>query len=139
MKYPATLIAAALIIGCGQGPSTATKTAESTVVKVTPAEFNADGAPTVEIDVNMHCGACAANVCKALKEQPGIVDVKADAETDVATVAIDEASFDGEATLAALAEANFADAVIKAAESAEAAVEATDEATEEPAIETTDS
>lgn len=135
MRLAITLAVAVSAVGCGDASTSPTEAtaAKSTVIEVTPAAFNIDGAPTVEIGVDMHCGGCAAGVCKTLKEQPGVVDAKADADTDIATIAIDKSTFDAEATLAALAEANYSDAVLKAAEEAEdTAEEAPVEDVEEP-------
>lgn len=122
MRFATLLAISVITVGCGYGPteeSATTTSAKSTVVEVTPAAFNVDGAPTVEIGVDMHCGGCAAGVCDTLRDLPGVVDVKADPDTDIATVAVDEAEFDADATIAALVEANYADAVLKAAEQAQ--------------------
>lgn len=105
--------------------------AEGVGFTVTPVAFNTAGAPTVELDApGMHCGACAANICKALKEQPGVVDVKADADTKVVTVAIDDAAFETDAAITAIAEAGFGEATVHETASPvedDAATEATGE------------
>lgn len=102
-----------LLVGCGQAVSTSEVEAPAIEVITTAAEFNADGAPTVEFSApGMHCEVCAAGVCDALREQPGVVDVKADAEKKVVTVAVEQASFEPATVIDAIAEANFGEATL---------------------------
>lgn len=83
-------------------------------IAVEQAVFNPDNAPTVEFDVpGMHCEhMCVPKVRKTLQEQPGVVDVQVDLESKVAVVAIDEAQFDPNSALEALA-AEFADSKLR--------------------------
>ncbi|MEO0531006.1 MAG: heavy-metal-associated domain-containing protein [Planctomycetota bacterium] len=80
-------------------------------VTVTQVAFNADGAPVVEFEApGMHCEFCAATIVGLLKDKPGVVDVMADAETKVVTVAVEEAEFESEKIVEAIADAGFAEA-----------------------------
>lgn len=102
------LLAAA---GCG-APATST-TASDTDDPTTPVVFNAGGAPVVEFEAPvMHCEACAATIVQALRDKPGVVDAKADAESKIVTVAIEESSFDPETAIAAIADAGFGEATL---------------------------
>ncbi|TWT48767.1 heavy-metal-associated domain-containing protein [Botrimarina hoheduenensis] len=117
---PATLLAASLllvslVVGCSEAPVAKTPPADrvSTNIDVTPAVFNVAGAPTVEFEVpGMHCSACAAGVCRVLKGTTGVLDAKADADAKIATIAVDEATFDADAALAALEE-EYGEATVK--------------------------
>jgi len=85
------------VVGCTQ-PEAPAPTVEST-----PAAFNVAGQPTVEYDVpGLHCENCSATACKLLADVDGVTDVKADAVTKKAVVAIDKSKFDAAAAVAAL-------------------------------------
>lgn len=80
-------------------------------VSVTPASFNLQDAPVVEYKApEMHCVVCAASIVKAMKEKPGVVDVKADPETKIVSVAIDKSKFESNSAIDAVAEAGFGEA-----------------------------
>lgn len=119
----------AVLVGCNDGPSTkevdATPAAGSgdkpgsgsaakTSADATPALFNLVGAPVVEYEApKMHCEACEAGVRKALLAEVGVIDVKADSETKIVRVAIDESTYDEEAAIGAIANAGFGEAVLR--------------------------
>ncbi len=78
--------------------------------------FNAEERPTVEIEVpGLHCENCSATACKLLADMPGVIDVKADAETKKAVVAVDESQFDAEGARTALEE-QFGEATLVGAD-----------------------
>lgn len=113
------LVAAA--IGCGTpaydtGVVASSEAIDESVtvdVEVTPVEFNLTGAPVVELDApGMHCEVCAASIVKAIKSKPGVVDVKADAETKVVSVAVSETEFESDFAIEAIAEAGFGEATL---------------------------
>ena len=110
-----TLSLALLTIGCQGGQTPAP---ESSAVEATAASFNKEGAPTVTIEVpDMMCQySCVDAVKTALTEQPGVKEVRVDFETKQATVAIDQASFDGEAAVASLVDYQFTNSKLKSAE-----------------------
>ncbi|MGL4514494.1 MAG: heavy-metal-associated domain-containing protein [Lacipirellulaceae bacterium] len=125
-------------LGCGEAPvslGSADPGASRTIVgeAVQPAAFNSAGAPTVAFDVpDMVCEhMCAPKVRETLAAQPGVVDVKVDVETKLATVAVDEALFDAEKAVAALVAAEFAGTALHA-EAAQPVVE--EPAMNEPAV-----
>jgi len=99
-------------------PSTETLTETSTSVEVTPTAFNVGGAPTVELSVpNMYCEySCVAKVKEILSEQAGVREVKVDFETKRATLAVDQSTFDGQGTVAALIDYQFTDSKLIAPE-----------------------
>lgn len=96
------------------------------------AEFNTAGAPTRTLLVpSITCEGCAAGVCDVLEGAPGVVDVKVDAVTKIATVAIDESTFDADAAIQNLADASFDGAELRVEdEPADAATEAVESAVE---------
>lgn len=100
----AIILLLASSLGCGS--STDVTKSETTLV-----EFNAAGAPTVQFEIpDMVCESCTEAVQKTLASQTGAKEVKADLETKLATVAIDESTFDKEAALAALFDKQFSQA-----------------------------
>jgi copper chaperone CopZ len=105
----AILGVAVVAVGCGEAPVSngPTQTIVGSVVE--EADFNTVGAPTVAFDVPaMHCEhMCKPKVEETLAAQPGVVDVKVEIATKVATVAIDTEKFDAEKAIAALVEADF--------------------------------
>lgn len=81
----------------------------------TLVSFNAADNAVVEFKApGMHCKMCAAEVVKALKETKGVVDVKADPETKVVEVAIDEAEFDRNDAVAAINSTGFGESTDEA-------------------------
>lgn len=110
----------AVAVGCGAPASDTVPVAESGQEAahaegfvMTAAEFNVAGAPVVELDApGMHCEACAANICKAIKDKPGVVDVKANAETKVVSVAVSDTEFETDFVIEAIAEAGFGEATV---------------------------
>lgn len=96
----AVLSLSLVVSGCSQEP---TKPAD-VAAETTPAIFNAAGAPTVQFSVpDMMCPeSCAVKAKEILASQPGVKDVRIDFETKTATVAIEEGTFDPDATLTAL-------------------------------------
>lgn len=102
-----SLLLLVTVVGC-----TSNENAAPSPTDVQAVSFNAEGRPTIEIDVpGLHCENCSATACGLLAEMPGVVDVKADPETKKATLAVDEANFDSEAARAALEE-QFGEATI---------------------------
>lgn len=96
-----------LLAGCGS--ATTTRSASES----TPVVFNAVGAPVVEFEAPaMHCESCAATVVAALREKPGVVDVKADSGTGIVSVAVEEAAFTPDTAIAAIADAGFGEATL---------------------------
>lgn len=94
---PLLLLAA---VGCG--------TPAAPSVETTAVAFNPEGAPVVEFEApGLHCENCAASLRKSLDDLAGVVDVKADADTKSVKVAINEAEFDRDAAVAAIAESGF--------------------------------
>jgi copper chaperone CopZ len=133
---PSTAFAlVALALGCGEAPVSngPTQTIVSSVVE--EVAFNTAGAPTVAFDVpGMHCEhMCKPKVEETLAALPGVVDVKVEIATKVATVAVDKEKFDAEKAIAALVEADFEGTTLHA----DAAEASSDEpATEEQAPKT---
>lgn len=104
-----TLSAVALLAfaGCGSAPTV------DVSAEVTPAVFNEVGAPVVEIEApGMHCENCAASIVEALRDKPGVIDVKADAETKLVSVAVVASEFQPDDAIAAIDEAGFGDAAL---------------------------
>ncbi|MEM6329746.1 MAG: heavy metal-associated domain-containing protein [Planctomycetota bacterium] len=133
----ALLIAGGVLAGCGKAPvaNEAPAFEPGDEAEVTLANFNPDGLPTVSIEVpSIHCKRCAASVEECLVGQPGVEQVVVDVEAKTAMLAIDQASFDTDAAIAALAEAKWSDAAVVDGD-AEAAGEAaeTDDAEAEDA------
>lgn len=96
-------------------------TAAKIDVTVTQVAFNAGGAPVVEFEApGMHCEFCAATIVGVLQDKPGVVDVMADAETKVVTVAVEESEFQSETIVAAIADAGFAEAPTDSSDAANA-------------------
>jgi copper chaperone CopZ len=96
--------------GCSQ------KTEQSGVNRsMTSVSFNTAGAPTVEFSLpDMMCeDGCAVAVKDILEKQPGVQDVRVDFEAKTATVAIDDASFSSERTLAELVDKGFDNSQLK--------------------------
>ncbi|QEG37015.1 heavy-metal-associated domain-containing protein [Bythopirellula goksoeyrii] len=93
------------VAGCQKAADTAT---DSTVT-ASPAAFNVAGAPTVEFKVpDMMCEeSCAKAVHDTLAAQPGAEDVMVDFPNRLATVAVDQETFDSQAALAALLDKQF--------------------------------
>jgi len=110
MKILALFAAAAVCLTGCQNESVPAPEA-STPVEVTPAAFNVQGAPTVELYVpNMYCQySCVAKVKEILANQAGVQDVKVDFEAKRATLAVDPAKFDGPGAIAALVDYQFTD------------------------------
>ena len=111
-----------LVIGCSETSSNVSSSPDSNskIVEAKPAAFNEGGAPTVEIKVsNMECKSCAGSICRILKDAPGVVDVKADADTKLVTIAVDEESFDPDSATQALNEKFFKAELIVAEETVE--------------------
>lgn len=95
------------LFGCGSAPSA------DVSAEVTQVVFNEAGAPVVEIEApGMHCENCAASIVEALREKPGVVDVKADAKTKLVSVAVEEADFKADDAIAAISEAGFGEATM---------------------------
>ena len=107
MKTFALLVAIVLSTGCQTESVSGSATGSST--EATPVAFNIDGAPTAKLEVpDMMCQySCAAKVKEVLATQTGVKEVKIDFESKTATVAVDEAKFDGEAAVAALVDYQF--------------------------------
>ena len=100
-----------LAVGCGEAN---VETAEQPAVETQPAVFNAEGNPTIEINVpGMDCPDCSANAQAMLAELQGVTDVQADPELKKVTIAQQEGEFDSEAARAAL-EDRFGEAEIVA-------------------------
>lgn len=106
-------------------------------VAVTKAAFNAAGAPTVEFSVpDMMCeDSCAKAVHEILASQPGAKEVQVDFPNRLATVAVDEATFDSQAAIAALVDMQFTNS--KLVEAPDNAPEGNNEAPEQPTAEET--
>ncbi len=87
------LLLSVVATGCAEVPPAVPSESEAQAVV-----FNAAGAPTVEIDVpGLHCENCSATACTLLADVPGVVEVKADATTKKAIIAVDQSTFDTEA------------------------------------------
>ncbi|TWT94064.1 Heavy-metal-associated domain protein [Botrimarina colliarenosi] len=109
-RYLAWLLVAAS--GCGTA-TTPTASSTDAVETATPVAFNVADAPVVEFEApGMHCEACAATIVETLREKPGVIDVKADAETKIVTVAVEEPAFEADAAIAAIADAGFGEATL---------------------------
>lgn len=101
------LLLSVVATGCAEVPPAVPSESEAQAVV-----FNAAGAPTVEIDVpGLHCENCSATACTLLADVPGVVEVKADATTKKAIIAVDQSTFDTEAARSALEE-QFGEATI---------------------------
>lgn len=98
------VLAVNVMSGCSEPP-----TPEET--PATPAAFNVEGLPTVEISVpGMMCEqSCVPTVRDSLARQQGVRDVKVDLETKTATVAVREDMFDADAAVADLLDLGFED------------------------------
>jgi len=109
MKYTLLLLVLAMIlVGCADTKTTSTDKAET---EATAVAFNVAGAPTVMFEVSdMVCESCSAAVHETLAAQPGAKEVTVDLESKVATVAVDEKTFDREAAVAALLDKQFSHA-----------------------------
>ena len=104
-------------LGCGEQPSPPASVeapSQSVEAEVTQAAFNVDGSPTVELHVpGMMCPhGCAPKVREVLASQSGAKGVKVDFSTKTAVVAVDDAEFDPEQALAALADYGFEDSAV---------------------------
>lgn len=101
-------------VGCAEVPQDTAQ--QPAAVDTQQAVFNAESAPTVEIDVpGLHCEHCSATACEMLCDLPGVVDVKADPESKKVIIAEHEGEFDSEAARSALEE-QFGEATIVAGE-----------------------
>ena len=119
MKNLALLLAATLLAtGCQTESAPTATEVEKTEVEATPVAFNIDGAPTAKLEVpDMMCQySCAAKVKEVLTAQTGVKEVEIDFESKIATVAVDEANFDGEAAVAALVDYQFSNTKLIVAE-----------------------
>jgi copper chaperone CopZ len=123
MKRLAWLGLTALALGCGSGSIETAKQSDAPVGgEVVLAEFNAEGAPTVDFSVpGMHCESCVAHVEGILAAQPGVKDVEVDLGSLTAKVAVDDKEFDGEQAVAALVDMQFDEAKVITADAAAAA------------------
>jgi copper chaperone CopZ len=142
--FVAAAVGIVLLAGCSESApvddaalsnsEAAAMVAEETA-HATPAAFNAEGAPTVAFSVpDMMCEvSCVPAVRAVLAKQPGVKDVKVELETKTATVAVDEATFDAEAAVAALVDKQFKEAKLLTAQAGEGTTAAPSEA---PAVET---
>jgi|GEM_PF-1892915 len=107
MKFQAVAVLAVLSVAGCQDSHTASSMPGDRVA-ATPATFNTAGAPTLVLSIpNMHCESCVAKTTEVLSKQAGVVDVRVDLDTKQATVAVDEATFDGKAALAVLDDYGF--------------------------------
>lgn len=116
MRYAITLAAlAALSLGCGKPAAPPAESTTDVANEAVTLVFNESGAPTVEFDVpGIHCEVmCVPKVRETLQAQPGVVDVKVDLDTKVATVAIEEEAFDSAAAIEALAAADFPESALR--------------------------
>ena len=111
----APALVAVVALGCGQQAVETVETSPTSASDAVTLVFNEAGAPTVDFDVpNMHCEAmCVPKVRATLESQPGVVDVKVDLETKVATVAVEEGAFDADAAIEALAAADFPESALR--------------------------
>ncbi|MCH2115528.1 MAG: heavy-metal-associated domain-containing protein [Pirellulales bacterium] len=102
----------AISTGCNSPSAPQQQPAEQAPFTIT--SFNLEQAPTVTLKVpDMHCQySCAPKVYETLVAQLGVKDVKVELETKTATVAIDEAQFDAEATIAALVDHQFTNTTV---------------------------
>lgn len=123
MKYwLLLLLATSVLAGCSEDlqpenvtppatPATDEDETEAAVkdVEATPVSFNTEGAPTVSFNVpDMMCEhSCVPTVRETLAEQPGVKDVKVELDGKKATVAVDTATFDADAAVAALVDLQF--------------------------------
>ena len=108
-----SLLAAAMIVGCGSSPEAPTVTP----LKVTPVAFTDAGDPVVEFEAPvMHCEACAATIVSTLKENKSVIDASANPETKIVSVTFSQQGFNPEASIAAgevvaaIADAGFGEA-----------------------------
>ena len=102
------------IVGCQKPADTST----DSTVEASPAAFNVIGAPTVQFKVpDMMCEeSCAKAVHDTLAAQPGAKEVVVDFPNRLATVAVDDQTFDSEAALAALLDKQFTEAKLVGSE-----------------------
>ncbi len=109
MRTLITALFTLTLVGCGtESKTTVNIPAETT----TPVVFNAAGAPTVEIEIpSMDCKMCAGAYFADIE---GVEDCQFDEATKVATLAIDEESFDTDEVMTKL-QAEYADAKLAAA------------------------
>lgn len=97
-----------IISGCADSKTASTDKASA---EVTAVAFNVAGAPTVMFEVSdMVCESCSAAVHDTLAAQPGAKEVIVDLESKVATVAVDEETFDRDAAVEALLDKQFSNA-----------------------------
>lgn len=112
LRLAMAITGVSMLLGCGAPVSSDAPSADSSAQLVS---FNPDSLPTVEISVpEIHCDGCAAGVARCLKEEPGVKDVDVDVPTKTATVAVDEAVFDADKAVAALADAEFPESTVLA-------------------------
>lgn len=102
----AALIMPSLFMGCSEsidGPRA------NSAQRVLKANFNASGSPTVQFAVpDMMCEeGCAAAVKGILSKQPGATNVVVDFDAKLATVAVEDGTFDAQQALAALVDKGF--------------------------------
>lgn len=84
-------------IGCSDLGSQEPAAVAAPATEPVAVVFNEENNPTIEFNVpELHCEMCAASACKLVKDIDGVVDVKADAETKVVTVAVKDEAFDSE-------------------------------------------
>lgn len=101
-------ILAFLVSGCADSNTAST---DATETEATTVAFNVAGAPTVMFEVSdMVCESCSAAVHDTLAAQPGAKEVVVDLESKVATVAVDEKTFDRDAAVEALLDKQFSNA-----------------------------
>ncbi|WP_425397640.1 heavy-metal-associated domain-containing protein [Aeoliella sp.] len=80
--------------------------------------FNEDDNPTIEFNVpGLHCEHCAASACELVKAIDGVVDVQANAETKLVTVAVKDKDFDSDKARKVLEE-QFGEATLVESEEA---------------------
>ena len=103
-----------LVAGCQEAATTKTEAEVAPIdrpaepVEVTETAFNTAGAPTVRIDVpDIMCESCVAEVKKALASHAGVADVMVSLEEKVATVAVDQETFQAEDAIALLVDHQF--------------------------------
>ena len=107
MKFLAIVFLVALFpVGCQDGRTTLSVPSDRAAT--TPVAFNPAGAPTIALNIpNMYCESCVAKTTEVLSKQPGVVDVRVNLDAKQATVAVDQARFDGTAALAVLDDYGF--------------------------------
>ena len=96
---------AAMLIGC---QDTSAPEPGVSVEETTQTTFNEAGAPTIRIEVpGIHCESCVEQVTEALSSQSGVTDVIVSLEDKIATVAVDEETFDTDDAIATLVDYQF--------------------------------